>query len=46
MVYFNVFGFENVYNWNEDFYEKVATKSTLEFDVLVINFLYFGDYFK
>ena len=39
-------GFESVYNRNEDFYEKVATKTTPDFDVLVTNPPYSGDHFK
>lgn len=39
-------GFESVYNENEDFYEKVATRSTPEYDVLVTNPPYSGDHFK
>lgn len=39
-------GFESVYNRNEDFYERVETKTTPEFDVLVTNPPYSGDHFK
>jgi len=46
VAHLNALGFENVYNRNEDFYEKVATKSTPEFDVLVTNPPYSGDHFK
>jgi len=46
VAHLNALGFENVYNRNEDFYERVATKTTPEFDVLVTNPPYSGDHFK
>ena len=46
VAHLNALGFESVYNENEDFYERVATKTTPEFDVLVTNPPYSGEHFK